>query len=80
MKNQETFEKVLSYLKENNSDEQIFNSRNIVGDNMGTIIDENGIELLHCGDWEYYEVIGLTDEQEEQFKAALSELDFAIEF
>ena len=80
MENRETFERVLEYLKERNSSEQIFNSSNTVGDNMSTIIKENGISLLYCEGWEYYEILGLTTVQEEELKEVLTPLNFDIEF
>ena len=42
---------------------QMFNSRNLVGDEMTTIYDKDGITVDICYDWGYIEIFGLTDEE-----------------
>lgn len=42
---------------------QMFNSRNLVGDEMHTIYDKDGITVDICYDWGYIEIFGLTDEE-----------------
>lgn len=52
----------------------IFFSRNVGGDSMHNIYAEDGIAIDICEDWEYFEVFGLTvDEQRdiEKFYCAL---------
>ncbi len=38
----------------------IFNSRNIVGDRMSTIYDDDGLTIDICYDYMYFEVFGLS--------------------
>lgn len=47
----------------NQADCGIFNSRNNVGDTLFIVYDEDGVEISVCGDWSYFEVLGLTDEE-----------------
>jgi hypothetical protein len=42
---------------------QTFNSRNVAGDPMTTIYEENGITVDYCHCYEYFEIFGLTDEE-----------------
>lgn len=39
---------------------QIFNCRNIVGDSMTNIYDDDGIEVDFCYHYDYLEIFGLT--------------------
>jgi len=39
----------------------IFNSRNIIGDMMETIYENNGLTIDICYDWSYFEVFGLDE-------------------
>lgn len=41
----------------------IFDTRNILGDFMRTIFNEDGLTIDVCDDWGYFEVFGLTDEE-----------------
>lgn len=41
----------------------LFNTRNLVGDPMGTIYDEDGLTIDVCDYYSYFEVFGLTDEE-----------------
>lgn len=41
----------------------IFDSRNIVGDEMETLYDDNELTIDICYGWYYYEVFGLTKEE-----------------
>lgn len=41
----------------------IFDTRNILGDFMRTIFDEDGLRIDICDDWGYFEVFGLTGEE-----------------
>lgn len=58
-------EKVEEFLKEYfNEDElpiQAFDTRNLVGDSMRTIYNENGITIDYCYDWDYIEIFGLSE-------------------
>ena len=58
-------EKVKEIIKKNIEDAScgIFNCRNIVGDPMETIYDEDGVKIDICRNWEYFEVFGLTNEE-----------------
>lgn len=56
--------KLKKFLKENfKKGIQAFDTRNIVGDNMGTIYDEDGITVDYCYYYEYIEIFGLTDKE-----------------
>lgn len=54
-------DKLKIFLQENYPNEQAFNTRNLLGDNMGTVYDEDGIMVDYCYDYEYIEIFGLTD-------------------
>ena len=41
----------------------IFNSRNLVGDPMSTIYDEDGLTIDICQYWSYFEVFGLSEKE-----------------
>lgn len=58
-------EKVKAVIADNIEDALygIFDCRNIVGDPMETIYDENGVRIELCRNWGYFEVFGLTDEE-----------------
>ena len=42
---------------------QTFNTRNVVGDEMVTIYDDDGIIVDMCYDYGYIEIFGLTEEE-----------------
>lgn len=54
-------DKLKIFLQENYPNEQAFNTRNWIGDNMGTVYDEDGIIVDYCYEYEYIEIFGLTD-------------------
>lgn len=58
-------EKVKEVIKNNIEDALygIFDCRNVVGDPMETIYDEDGVKIDICRNWEYFEVFGLTNEE-----------------
>lgn len=49
----------------------IYNSRNIVGDEMETVYSKDGVTIDACYNWDYIEVFGLTDEDFKQVLAAI---------
>lgn len=63
-------EKAKEIIKENFSlsDCGLFNTRNLVGDPMSTIYDEDGLIIDICYYYSYFEVFGLTDEEFEELK------------
>lgn len=63
-------EKAKEIIKENFSlyDCGLFNTRNLVGDPMSTIYDEDGLTIDVCYRYSYFEVFGLTDEEFEELK------------
>lgn len=67
----ERLAKAREIIKENFSsyDCGLFNSRNLVGDPMGTIYDEDGLTIDVCDYYSYFEVFGLTDEEFEELKS-----------
>lgn len=44
----------------------LFFSRNLVGDDMSTIWEEDGVTIDICYEYEYFEVFGLTEEEENE--------------
>lgn len=56
-------DKLKNFLKQNYQGTQIFNSRNLVDDNMGIVYEEDGIVVSYCYDYEYIEIFGLTDKE-----------------
>jgi hypothetical protein len=50
---------VKAYYK--NANYGIFNSRNIIGDMMETIYENNGLTIDICYHWSYFEVFGLDE-------------------
>lgn len=52
-------------IKENIDDARcgIFDTRNIVGDDMDTLYDSNGLTVDICYGYAYFEVFGLTDNE-----------------
>lgn len=52
----------------------IFDSRNIIGDPMDNIYDEDGLQIDICFRYEYFEVFGLTDDEFMELKAFYNEL------
>lgn len=60
-------EKLIEFLKDRFPNGiQMFDTRNIVGDSMVTIYDEDGITVDYCHDYSYIEIFGLTDEEFEE--------------
>lgn len=56
--------KLEAFLEQNGyADMQRFNTRNIVGDCMQTIYEEDGITVDYCHNWGYIEIFGLTQEE-----------------
>ena len=56
-------DKLKRFLQENCPNEQAFNTRNIVGDSMVTVYDEDEIIVDYCYCYSYIEIFGLTDEE-----------------
>ena len=52
---------IKEYYKEGNCG--IYDSRNIVGDWMINIYNDNGLAIDICYGWSYFEVFGLSDEE-----------------
>lgn len=52
---------IKEYYKE--GDCGIYDSRNIVGDWMTSIYNDNGLAIDICYSWNYFEVFGLSDEE-----------------
>lgn len=59
-------DKVKNVIRNNYSDAEcgLFFDRNWVGDPMSTIWEEDGVTIDICYDYEYFEVFGLTEEEE----------------
>lgn len=56
-------DKLKRFLQENYPNEQAFNTRNIAGDNMERVYDEDEIIVDYCYYYSYIEIFGLTDEE-----------------
>lgn len=52
----------------------IYDTRNIAGDSMTTIFDEDGLQIDICYHWEYFEVFGLNREEFQELKKYYHEL------
>ena len=66
-------DKLKKFLQENYPNIQAFNTKNIVGDYMVEVYNEDGITVDYCEYWEYIEIFGLT---EKQFESLLDENSF----
>lgn len=53
----------------------IFDCRNLVGDSMSTIYDEDGLQIEICYDYCYFEVFGLTDKEFEELEKYYDDLE-----
>lgn len=56
-------DKLKIFLQENYPNEQAFNTKNIVGDSMVTVYNEDEIIVDYCYYYSYIEIFGLTDEE-----------------
>ena len=60
--------KEIIYENYENFDCGIFNTRNLVGDAVGTLYNEDGLCIDGCWYYSYFEVFGLSDEEFEELK------------
>ena len=66
-------EAVMKFLKERFPNGiQMFHTKGWMGDILGTIYNENGITIDYCGEWNYIEIFGLT---EDEFKTVNNEVN-----
>jgi hypothetical protein len=71
----ERLKKALDFIKANyDSGIQVYFTRNIVGDDMDVVYQEDGITIEYCPVYWYLEVFGLTDEEQAEFKRLLEGL------
>lgn len=64
--------KLRMFLIENNyNGKQTFDTRNIVGDNMYTVYNNDGITVDYCYCYDYLEIFGLTEEEYRSLKDIL---------
>ena len=55
---------LIKFLKERFPERvQMFNTENIVGDDMVTIYCKDDIIVDYCEEWEYVEIFGLTEDK-----------------
>lgn len=59
----EKIKKLKKFLQENYPNYQAFNTRNIYGDPMEEVYNEDGIIVDYCSSYGYVEIFGLTDEE-----------------
>ena len=57
------------------ADSGIFNSRNIVGDEMGTIYEDANLTIDICYHYSYFEVFGLSDAEFEELERYYDSLE-----
>ena len=60
--------KVKKAIKDNYQPCGIFFSRNIAGDQMFTVYEDEGVTIDVCYYWEYLEVFGLNEEEEKEIE------------
>ena len=65
--------KLKIFLQNNFPNIQAFNTRNLVGDPIITVYDEDGITVDYCQKYDYIEIFGLT---QSQFESLLDENSF----
>jgi hypothetical protein len=71
----ERLKKALDFIKANyDSGIQVYFTRNIVGDDMDVVYQEDGITIEYCPVYWYLEVFGLTDEEQAEFQGLLKGL------
>lgn len=63
MERKDMIKDLKKFLQENYPAWQAFNTKNLVGDNMKTIYEKNGIRVDECKSWKYIEIFGLTDKE-----------------
>ena len=63
-------------IKENYKDADcgIFDCRNLAGDSMTTIYDEDGLQIDICYGYSYFEVFGLTNKEFQELEKYYEEL------
>lgn len=69
-------QKAKEIIKENLDDARcgIFDCRNVVGDSMSTLYDEDGLTIDICYDYEYFEVFGLSDAEYKELEKYYMEM------
>ena len=74
-------EKAKEIIKENYKcfDCGIYNTRNLVGDEVGTLYNEDGLCIDACCFYSYFEVFGLSDEEFEELKEYYKSLGNYVE-
>lgn len=60
---EDKIDKLKKFLQEEYPNIQAFNTRNIAGDSLYTVYEEDGITVEYCYYYEYIEIFGLTDEE-----------------
>lgn len=56
----------------------IFNTRNVVGDSMVNLYNNNGLVIDICYYFEYFEVFGLSEEEFSQLKEYYNHINSSI--
>ena len=74
--NKVKLDKAKEIIKDNIEDARygIFNSRNIVGDEMDNIYEDDELSIDICYGWEYFEVFGLSDLEFDILRSYYNEL------
>lgn len=74
MNRKEKIQELKNFLQENYPNIQAFNTRNIVGDLVYNVYNENGIRVDYCEGWEYVEIFGLTEKEFQNLVGAMNHL------
>ncbi len=76
MSNVSRIDKVKNVIRDsiNAADCGLFFTPNWAGDQMSTIWEEDGVTIDICYDYQYFEVFGLTDEEENELLAFYNSL------
>jgi len=59
-KRENRVERIIEFLSQKFKRIQTFDTRNVVGDEMETIYEEDGVTIDYCRHWDYIEIFGLT--------------------
>ena len=60
---EDKIDKLKKFLQEEYPNIQAFNTRNIAGDSLYTVYEEDGITVKYCYYYEYIEIFGLTNKE-----------------
>ena len=73
----ERVQKIIKFFEEHDYDTcgGVFDTRNIAGDRMYNIYNEDNVQIDICYDWEYVEIFGLLDSEFNDVCIALDDMN-----